>query len=81
MKLAINDCIANDILKDFLKANVSEVINMLLTEWNWDNALAVSKEEGREEGQKAILDMVRQGYTAEQIEAMLASQQSNSLSL
>ncbi|MDR1948086.1 MAG: Rpn family recombination-promoting nuclease/putative transposase [Spirochaetaceae bacterium] len=101
MKLAVNDCIANDILKDFLKANVSEVINMLLTEWNWDDALAVSREEGREEGleeglekgreegleeglqkgQKTILDLVRQGYTAEQIEAMLASRSSNSLSL
>jgi hypothetical protein len=81
MKTAITDCITNNILKDFLATHASEVINMLLTEWNWDDALAVSKEEGREEGreegQKNILDLVRQGYTAEQIEAMLASRSSD----
>jgi HD-like signal output (HDOD) protein len=29
-----------------------EIINMLMTEWNWDDALAVSREEGREEGRE-----------------------------
>jgi predicted transposase/invertase (TIGR01784 family) len=33
-----------------LKKNGSEVSNMLYTEWNWDDALAVRYEEGREEG-------------------------------
>ncbi|MDR1948474.1 MAG: hypothetical protein LBQ38_03710 [Spirochaetaceae bacterium] len=62
---------------------------MLLTEWNIDDAKEVWQEEawedgrekGREEGQKNVLDLVRQGYTAEQIEVMLASQSSNSLRL
>ena len=27
---------------------------MLITEWNWDDALAVRFEEGREEGREAI---------------------------
>jgi hypothetical protein len=33
-----------------LEKNASEVLNMLLTEWNWDDALDVRFEEGREEG-------------------------------
>jgi predicted transposase/invertase (TIGR01784 family) len=37
-------------LKEFLQSNSSEVINMLMTEWNWDDAFAVQREEGREEG-------------------------------
>ncbi|MDR1894225.1 MAG: hypothetical protein LBQ61_05980, partial [Spirochaetales bacterium] len=58
----------------------SEVKNMLLEEWNIDDAKEVWYEEGledglekgREEGQKAILDLVRQGYSPEQIESMLS---------
>jgi hypothetical protein len=57
MKMAIKDCIKNNILKDFLEAHASEVINMLLTEWNWDDALAVREEEGREEvARNALLE-------------------------
>jgi hypothetical protein len=33
-------CRDHDILKGFLEANASEVMNMLMTEWNWDDALA-----------------------------------------
>jgi hypothetical protein len=36
-------------LKDFLKENASEVVNMLLTEWKLEDALVVEREEGREE--------------------------------
>jgi hypothetical protein len=75
MKMAINYCIKNNILKDFLKIHASEVINMLLTEWNWDDALAVQKEEGweegLEEGQNMVLELLDQGYTPEQIRAKL----------
>ncbi|MDR1025355.1 MAG: hypothetical protein LBL56_06460 [Treponema sp.] len=50
---------------------------MLMTEWNWDDAFAVQREEGREEGrtegQNMVLELVRQGYSAEQIEARLAA--------
>ncbi|GHU80461.1 hypothetical protein FACS189468_0330 [Spirochaetia bacterium] len=48
---------------------------MLMTEWNWDTAKEVWYEEGREEGEKKVrelVDLVRQGYTAEQIEAQLS---------
>ena len=50
MKRAVRHCRENDILKEFFEKNSSEVINMLMTEWNWDDALAVRFEEGREEG-------------------------------
>jgi hypothetical protein len=52
VKEAVEYCIRHGILAEFLKRNSSEVINMLLTEWNWDDALAVRWEEGREEGRK-----------------------------
>jgi hypothetical protein len=46
--------------------------HMLLTEWNTEEWGEVRWEEGREECQSAVLDLLRQGYSAEQIEAMLA---------
>ncbi|MDR1389329.1 MAG: hypothetical protein LBJ31_05070, partial [Treponema sp.] len=46
-----------NILKEFLEEHSSEVINMLLTEWNWDDALAVREEEGRQEGREEGLEM------------------------
>ena len=52
MKRAIRYCRDNDILKAFLEKNGTEVINMLLTEWNMDDALAVRFEEGKEEGKE-----------------------------
>jgi len=52
MKLAIIYCRENDILKEFLEKNGTEVINMLMTEWNWDDALAARYEEGMEEGRE-----------------------------
>jgi hypothetical protein len=76
MKMTINYCIKHDIMKEILEANASEVINMLLTEWNWDDAKQVwqeeAREEGREEGQNIVLELMRQGYTPEQIEAKLS---------
>jgi hypothetical protein len=85
MKAAIEYCLEHNILRAFLAEHSSEVINMLLAEWNLDDAKEVWQEEawedGLEKGQKNILALMRQGYTAEQIEAMLASRPSNGLSL
>ena len=50
MKKAIVYCCNNDILKGLLEENSSEVLNMLMTEWNWDDAKQVWFEEGFEEG-------------------------------
>jgi predicted transposase/invertase (TIGR01784 family) len=35
---------------EFFEENGTEVMNMLMTEWNWDDALAVRYEEGLEKG-------------------------------
>jgi hypothetical protein len=46
---------------------------MLTTEWNWDIALAVREEEGREEGYEEVFDLLEQGYTLEEIKARLGA--------
>ena len=33
---------------------------MLMTEWNWDDALTVSREEGREEGREQGIEQGRE---------------------
>jgi predicted transposase/invertase (TIGR01784 family) len=43
-------CIKNDIMKEFLVAHGSEVVNMLLTEFNMDDAKKVWQEEAKEDG-------------------------------
>jgi predicted transposase/invertase (TIGR01784 family) len=53
---AIEYCIDNDILKDFLKTHSSEVRNMLITEYNRDEHIEAVREEaweyGREKGRE-----------------------------
>jgi ATP-dependent Lon protease len=46
IKAAIRSCMSKNILVSFLKEHGSEVENMLFTEWNLDDALAVRYEEG-----------------------------------
>ena len=50
IKKAVQYCGKNDILKEFLEKNASEVMNMLITEWNWDDAKEVWQEEAWEDG-------------------------------
>jgi len=50
IRKAVIYCRDHDILKEFLEKNAKEVISMLMTEWNWDDAKQVWFEEGREEG-------------------------------
>ncbi|MDR0759373.1 MAG: hypothetical protein LBF74_04600, partial [Treponema sp.] len=56
MEEAVTWCIAHGILKEFLETHGSEVVNMLLTEWNLEDALAVEREEGREKGREEGLE-------------------------
>jgi hypothetical protein len=72
MKKAVRYCIDHDIMKAILQAHASEVINMLLEEWNTETAKKVWQREAREEGEIKVLELVRQGYTSEQIEAKLS---------
>ena len=73
---AVKDCIRRNILKDFLETNSSEVINMLLTDWNMDDALRVREEEGiligmqqgmREERKEIARNMLAKGMDVETI--------------
>jgi hypothetical protein len=50
LKKAVRYCREHDILKGFLERNGTEVMNMLITEWNWDDAKEVWYTEGLEEG-------------------------------
>jgi flagellar biosynthesis/type III secretory pathway protein FliH len=90
MKAAVGYCITHDILKDFLEEKASEVINMLLTEWNWDDALEVRWQEGLEEGlekglekglergHNEILDLINSGYTVEALKERLMAEKTKS---
>jgi flagellar biosynthesis/type III secretory pathway protein FliH len=60
-----------------------------LSEWDWDVAKKVWKEEAKEEGVEEGLEMgvektlslMRQGYTAEQIETMLSRKKDDAAGL
>jgi hypothetical protein len=56
---------------------------MLMDEWNMEEYGEVQREEGMEKGlekgQNMILELVRQGLTAEQIEAKLAEEKNHQI--
>jgi predicted transposase/invertase (TIGR01784 family) len=54
LKRAVRYCRDHDILKEFLEQNATEVMNMLMTEWNWDDALEVRYEDGKEDEREEI---------------------------
>jgi len=60
MKKALKYCIDNDILKTFLETHSSEVFNMLLTEWDTEEAKLVWREEGFEDGLEEGLEKGRE---------------------
>ena len=50
---AVNDCMEEGILVEFMKNHGSEVANMLYTQWNYDEAVSVEREEAYEDGREA----------------------------
>ena len=52
MKAAVKYCIDHNVLKPFFETHSSEVFNMLLTEWNMEDAIAYNREEAWEEGRE-----------------------------
>jgi predicted transposase YdaD len=50
IRRAVSDCIRQGVLKEFFNEHGSEVENMLITEWNWDDAKRVWQKEAREDG-------------------------------
>jgi len=70
IKKAIIFCEKHGILREFLKAHAMEVLSMLFTEFNLDDAIAVAKKEGREEGHfneklEIARNLLAEGSTAE----------------
>ena len=63
-KLAIQDCINAGIFADFVQKHGSEAVNMLFTQFNMDDALAVRYREGFEDGEE-------RGMMLKQIEVVL----------
>ena len=49
---AVDVCIKEGILSDFLKSHSSEVLNMLTAEWNAERARKIWEQEAREEGRE-----------------------------
>jgi hypothetical protein len=68
---AINYCIDNNILRDFLRKHGSEVINMLTAEYDPEVEKAVVREETREEARQYFLALLNQGLTIEEIKERL----------
>jgi hypothetical protein len=62
IKQAIDYCIKHDILKDILETHSSEVFNMLLTEWNLEDAIAVAREDTKEE---IAINLLHDGMSVE----------------
>jgi hypothetical protein len=72
MTAAVKWCIGHGILKQFLEANASEVVNMLLGEWNFEDCVRVRAREAREEGieeglERGIMSLSEFGMPPEQI--------------
>lgn len=59
IKKAINDCIKQGILADYLKRKGSEVTNMLIAEYSYEEDMQVKQQEAKQEGiQEGILQGV-----------------------
>ena len=68
VKRAVVYCRDHDILKEFLEKYGTEVLNMLMTEWRMEDALAVRYEEGLEEGlEKVARNALAEGFSVEQV--------------
>ncbi len=68
VKAAVKSCIERGILVYFLERHASEVLNMLFTEWNLEDAIAVAREEAREDGMEKLLAYLKQGHSLDEAE-------------
>lgn len=74
IKKAINECIANGILADYLKRKGSEVENMLIAEYNYEEDIKANREEAREEAIEEVWDAARKEVEAAKKEAETAKE-------
>lgn len=65
---AIEFCLANDVMKNYLEKNPEEVFNMLALQWDSDAALQARFDEGFEEGIEFVAtNMIRKGLSFDEI--------------
>jgi len=68
---AIEYCIRNNILKDFLKKHGSEVLSMLYAEYDPEVEMRAVREETCEENRQYFLELINKGLTIEEIKERL----------
>lgn len=80
MELAIDECVKNGILSDFLEKNRAEVLRMNIFEYDQEKHIKMEKEESLEEGiqigeqnilMKQVGAKIKKGYTIDQIAELL----------
>lgn len=57
VEIAVEECISNNVLKEFLIRNKAEVLTMLYSEYAWELHLRKLQEEGLEEGLQKGLEL------------------------
>ena len=60
IEMAINDCIQNHILEDFLKKRRAEVIKVTQLDYTWERREELIRKEEYEEGINAVLQIIEQ---------------------
>ena len=73
---AVKICINENVMKEFLEKNASEVVNMLFTEFDMDTAKEIWKEEGKKEGRKEGIEEAQKELTITRRIAKMAKQYS-----
>jgi hypothetical protein len=83
VKKAVVYCQNHDILREYLEIHASEVLNMILTEWNTEDAIAFARDEGielgeekgrseeRKERDKYFINLLDQGLSPDEIKMRL----------
>ena len=64
VKAAVEECIKEGILKEYLENNASEVINMLAQEWNWDKAMAINARDAARDAARETEKRVNEQWKA-----------------
>ena len=64
VKAAVEECIRDGILKEYLEDNASEVINMLVQEWDWNKALEIKARDAARDATLATEKRVNEQWEA-----------------
>ena len=59
VKAAAQECIKEDILREYLENNASEVINMLAQEWDWSKAFEINARDAAREATRETEERMR----------------------